>query len=136
MTDKTHNIDMDNLPMHRYITMLHLIAVKKSNFIELRDLLCIKMESGFPIAYLAKSLLGGIIEVIEDISKKWDEDIPIPNAFVFDRNGEFTSHICEYVFNDRDNQPDEQAADDYFERVISYPRWEDVLEVFRNLAFE
>ena len=136
MTNETHNIDMDNLPMHRYITMLHLIAVKKSNFIEIRDLLCIKMEKGFPIAYLAKNVLGGIIDVIEGISKEWDEDIPLPNAFVFDRYGKFTSHICEYVFDDRDNQPDKQDADDYFERVISYPRWEDVLEVFRNLAFE
>ena len=136
MTNKTHNIDMANLPMHRYVTMLHLIAVKKSNFIELRDLLCIKMKKGFPSYYLSKNVLGGIIKVIEDISNEWDEDIPIPNAFVFDRHGEFTSHICEYVFNDRDNQPDEQVADNYFERVVSYPRWEDVLEVFRNLAFE
>lgn len=136
MTNEKHNIDMANLPMHRYITMLHLIAAKKSNFIEIRDLLCIKMEKGFPIAYLAKNVLGGIINVIEDISKEWDEDIPLPNAFVFDRHADFTSHICEFVFGDRDNQPDKQDADDYFERVISYPRWEAVLEVFRTLAFE
>lgn len=135
MTNETHNIDMDNLPMHSYVTMLHLIAVKKSNFIELRDLLCIKMEAGFPIAYL-RNMLGGIIKVIEDISAEWDENIPLPNAFVFDRHGKYTSHICEYVFGDRENQPDAQVADDYFERVISYPRWEDVLEVFRHLAFE
>ena len=118
--------------------MLHLIAVKKSNFFELRDLVCIKMEKGFPGAYLSTHVLGGIIEVIEGISNsnEWKEDIPIPNAFVFDRYGKFTSHICKYVFNDRDNQPDEQVADEYFERVLSYPRWEDVLEVFRNLAFD
>lgn len=82
MTNETHNIDMANLPMHMYVTMLHLIAVKKSNFIELRDLLCIKMKKGFPSNYLS-TLLGKIIELIEHISKEWDEDIPLPNAFVF-----------------------------------------------------
>ena len=136
MTNETHNIDMANLPMHRYVTMLHLIAVKKSDFFELRDLLCIKMERGFPGTYLSTHVLGGIIKVIEGISKEWDEDIPLPNAFVFDRYGEFTSYICKYVFDDKNHQPDEQVADEYFERVLSYPRWDEVLQVFRKKAFE
>lgn len=132
--NETNNIDPENLPIHRYVTMLHLISVKKSNFIEIRDLLCIKMEKGFPSVYISKQVLGGIIKIIEGID--WDKDIPLPNVFVFDRDGKFTSFICEYVFGDRDNQPDEQEANDYFQRVTSYPRWDDVLEEFRKLAFK
>ena len=117
--------------------MLHLISVKKSNFKEIRDLLCIKMEKGFPSSYISKQVLGklgGIVKIIEGIG--WDKDIPLPNAFVFDKNGKFTSFICEYVFGDKDNQPSEEDAKAYFQRVISYPRWDDVLEEFRELAFK
>ena len=95
MSDTTNNIDVENIKMHAYIVMLHLISQKHSTFIDIRDLLCLKMERGFPQVYISKMVLGSIFQKIGELEDEWQEEIPRINAFVFKDNGTCSSYICE-----------------------------------------
>lgn len=57
------------------------------------------------------------------------------NAFAFDRYGNCTSYICETVFETKE-QPSPQDVVKYAHAIASYDKWDKVLEVFREEAFQ
>jgi len=127
----------ENRPMHAYIVMLHLVSQKHSTFKEIKELLSFEVKRGFPQAKIM-NVLGYIFERIKDLSDEWDEFIPIINALVFVDKGLCTSYICEKVFEltEKGQQPTTQQIAKYAVSVTAYPRWNDVLEVFRKEAFD
>ena len=78
-----------------------------------------------------------INNTIKYLSKKWDEDIPSINAFVFTRETECTAYICEDVFCKSDGEqpcPKEIAA--HAAAIAAYPKWDKVVEFLGREAFE
>ena len=71
---------------------------------------------------------------LKALRDEWGEDIPIMNAFAFDRHGNCTSYICETVFG-TEAQPSPQDVVKYAQAIASYDKWDKVLEVFREEAF-
>ena len=100
-----------------------------------KDLLCVKVKSGFPQAYI-KSVLANIVQTIKEIAGEWQEDIPLINAFVFKKGGKCSSFIRKKVFGDKSKHSTQQQISEHAARIAAYPKWDEVLEVFRKKAFE
>ena len=80
---------------------------------------------------LRKLYREGIIE------HRREEDIPLINAFVFDRFGKCSSYVCENIFGcDEGQQPSPRQIVEHAKKIATYPNWNKVLEVFRNEAFQ
>ena len=120
--------------MHAYIVMLHLVSRRHSTFNEVKDLLSLNVKSGFPQGYII-SVLENIAEKIIELKGEWDEYIPMINAHVFKEDGTYSHWVCEKVFG-LSKQPTPQQNAEYATRIAAYPKWDEVLEVFRKESFE
>ena len=70
------------------------------------------------------------------LSKAWDEDIPRINVFVLNRFGEWTSYVCEEIFEgDAEEHPSPLEIVEHAQKVAAYENRDKVLEVFREEAF-
>lgn len=136
MPDTTSNIETENIKMHAYIVMLHLVYRKDSTFNEVKDLLSLNVKSGFPQGYII-SVLENIVQKINELKDEWDEYIPMINVNVFKEDGTYSPWVCERVFGlAKDKQPTPRVIAEYAARINAYPKWDEVLQVFRKEAFE
>lgn len=122
----------NNKPMEAYVVMLHLVFTKEATFTDIRDLLLWdqwkQSEAIRIIAYINQRILK--------LSDEWDEEVPRINAFMLDRHGKHTSYVCREIFNlpDDGNQPTSEQSNAYKKFIENYPKWDLVLEVFREEA--
>ncbi len=115
-----------------YIILLHLVSAKKARFVEIQTLLFWdewKMAEAIRVvAHINHRLL--------ELSEEWNEGIPRINAFLFNRNGMCTDYVCEEVFKLAEGeQPTPMQIAEYAEAIHAYPKWDKVLDVFRQEAF-
>lgn len=121
-----------NKPVEAYIVMLHLVSHKSAQFTDIQTL-CFwdqwKMAEAIRVAaHIHYRLL--------ELSEEWGEEIPHINVFLFDRNGLCTSYVCEQVFKlPEGEQPSSGQIVEYAKAIYTYPKWDQVLDVFRREAF-
>ncbi len=124
MSDTTNNIYVENIKRHAYIVMLHLVSQRHSTFKDIRDLLCLKMEHGFPSWDISRMVLSSIFRKIGEPEDEWQEEIPRINTFVFKDNGKRSSCIYEKVFGieNKDLQPTSEQIGEYAARIAVYSK--------------
>lgn len=131
--EKANHLSQYNKPVEAYNVMLYLVSHKSGQFTDIQTL-CFwdqwKMAEAIRVmAHINHRLL--------ELSKKWSEDIPHINAFMFDRNGMCTTYICQHIFKLPEGvQPTARQIAEYAKAIYTYPKWDEVLEVFRQEAFE
>ncbi len=87
---------------------------------------------------MALDRFGHINKMIRYLSKKWGEDIPRINAFVFTKDGQCTDYVCREIFDKSGeaDQPCPQEIAAYAAKIAAYPKWDEIVEIFRRDAFE
>ena len=120
--------------MEAYIVLLHLVSQGWAKFADIRDLL------GWEIFKQAHAghIVAHINEKLFALSEEWGEDVPHMNAFMFiTGSGECSSYICENIFDcDKEQQPSPRQIAQYAKAIATYDKWDKVLEVFRDEAFQ
>ena len=125
--------------MNAYVIMLHLRSQGWTSMAEIWKLL------GWDQFYQmeAQRSYGHINAMIKYLSKKWDEDIPRINAFIFKdgtktKGTECTDYICKEAFGkvgDSD-QPRPKEIAEYAAKIAAYPKWDKIVEILRREAFD
>ena len=119
--------------MEAYIVLLHLVSQGWATFGDFTNLLSWDVWKQSE----ARRIVAHINSKLPALSEEWEEDIPLINAFVFDRFGKCSSYICENIFDcDEGKQPSPRQITEYAKKIATYPNWDKVLEVFRNEAFQ
>lgn len=116
--------------MKAYIVLLHLLSQKWMNLGDMIKLFGWKHYQRGD----AQETVGHVNNKIKGLSEEWGEDIPHINAFAFKNNGDCTAYICENIFETQEWPTPQQIAK-YAYRIVSYDKWDKVVEVFREAAF-
>ena len=120
--------------MNAYVILLHLRSQGWTNTAEIWKLL------GWDQFYngMAQKSYGHINEMLMYLSEKWGEDIPRINAFVFSRETKCTDYICKSVFGTSgvQEQPSPKEIAEYAAKIAAYPKWDEIVEIFRREAFD
>ena len=67
----------------------------------------------------------------------WEEDIPRINVFMFDHFGCYTSYVYKEIFGgDNEEQLSPRQIVEHAKKIATYEKWDKVLEVFRDEAFQ
>ena len=120
--------------MDAYVIMLHLRSQGWTNFAEIWRLLG---WEGPKNHYISNSCLSYIDDTIKCLREEWGEDIPRINAFVFTRKAKYTDYVCKNIFGNTDgSQPSQDQIDEYTAKITAYPKWNQVVEIFREAAFK
>ena len=118
-------------PVEAYVVMLDLVSHKSAQFTDIQAL-CFwdqwkQAEAIRVIAHINHRLLK--------LSEEWGEDIPRINAFMFDRKGRSTKYVRQHIFKLPENeQPTSRQIAECAKAIYTYPKWDKVLEVFRQEA--
>ena len=131
--EKASHLSQYNKHVEAYIVMLHLVSHKSGQFTDIQTLSFWdqwKMAEAIRVmAHIHYRLLA--------LSEEWGEDIPHINVFMFDRNGMCTTYVCQDVFKlPEGEQPTARQIAEYAKAIYTYPKWDKVLEVFRQEALE
>ena len=125
--------DYFNYPVEAYSVMLHLVCHKTAQFTDIQ-VLCFwdqwkRSEAGRVMAHINHRLT--------ELSNEWGEDIPHINVFMFHKNGTCSKYVCEHIFKlPEGQQPAPRQVAEYAKIIYTYPKWNKVLEVFRQEALE
>lgn len=127
------NSDYLKYPTEAYSVMLHLVSHKTAQFTDIRVLSFWDQWKQSE----AIRIMAHINHRLLELSNEWGEDIPRINAFMFDRKGMCTSYVCQDVFKlPEGEQPTPRQIAEYAKIIYTYPKWDKVLEVFRQEALE
>ena len=122
------------IKMDAYVIMLHLRSQGWTNTAEIWKLL------GWDQFYngMAQHRVAHIDRMIMYLSEQWGEDIPRINAFVFSRETKCTDYICKAVFgtSGEEEQPYPKEIAEHAAKIAAYPKWNEIVEIFRREAFE
>lgn len=119
--------------MQGYVVMMHLVSQGWMRFTDITKLI---FFDNFHLG-TAIQILSYIHTTIGEIEKDWNEIIPRINIFVFKANGDCSDWVCEHVFESEENgQPTPQQIAKLSADIANYDKWDKVIEVFRNKAFE
>lgn len=131
--EKVNHLSYCNRPVEAYIVMLYLVSHKSGQLTDIQVLSFWdqwnRREARWVMAHINHRLL--------ELSEKWKEDIPLINAFMFYGDGTCTTYVCEHIFKlPKGEQPTARQIAEYAKAIYTYPKWDEVLEVFRQEAFE
>ena len=132
MKNTNHLISRNN-PVEAYNVMLHLVSHGSGQFTDIRVL------SGWDQWKMAEAIrvMAHIDGRLSELSKEWGEDIPQINVFMFRGDGTCTPYVCEEIFKlPEGEQPTARQIAEYAKAIYTYPKWDQVLEVFRQEALE
>lgn len=116
--------------MEAYVVALHLVSHKRMTFTDIRDLL--SWDQWKP--YYAFSILDRIYQTIRRLKDEWQENIPPITICVFDGNGDCAKWARENFFENK--SPTAQQIAEIADAIATYDKWDEVLEVLRQEAFE
>lgn len=119
--------------MRGYVVMMHLVSQGWMNFADITKLI-----------FFDKYHLGTVVQILSyihttigEIEQDWGEPIPRINILVFKADGKCSDWVCENVFVSEGNkQPTPQQIAKLAVDIARYDKWDKVLEVFRQKAFE
>lgn len=127
------NSDYLKYPTEAYSVMLHLVSHKTAQFTDIQVLSFWDQWKQSE----AIRIMAHINHRLLELSNEWGEDIPRINTFMFNRKGMCTSYVCQDVFRlPEGEQPTPRQIAEYAKTIYTYPKWDKVLEVFRQEALE
>lgn len=131
--EKAKHLSQYNKYVEAYIVMLYLVSHKSGQFTDIQTLSFWDQwkhsEAIRVMAHIHHRLL--------ELSEEWGEDIPHINVFMFRGDGTCTPYVCKDVFKlPEGEQPTARQIAEYAKAIYTYPKWDEVLEVFRQEAFE
>ena len=69
------------------------------------------------------------------LSEEWGENIPRINIFMFYGDGMCADYVCQNIFKlSKGEQPTPRQIAACAKAIYTYPKWDKVLEVFRQEA--
>lgn len=127
------NIKYLNYPVEAYSVMLHLVSNKTAQFTDIQTLSFWDQWKHSE----AIRIMAHINHRLLELSNEWGEDIPRINAFMFTENGMCSAYTCQDVFKlPEGEQPTPRQVAEHAKAIYTYPKWDQVLEVFRQEALE
>ena len=121
------------IKMDAYIIMLHLCSQGWTKTTEIWKLLgwnqYLQQKARHRYAYINHMILHP--------SELWNEDIPRINAFIFLKDGKCLDYPHKHIFRKNNGeQPTRKEIDEYAAKIAAYPKWDEIVEIFRREAFE
>ena len=115
--------------MEAYIVLLHLVSQGWAKFADIRDLLgweIFKQAQGHIVAHINEKLFA-----FRGMGRR-----RTAHCF-YVRFWRMFSYICENIFDcDKEQQPSPRQIAQYAKAIATYDKWDKVLEVFRDEAFQ
>ena len=131
--EKANHLSQYNKPVEAYIVMLYLVSHKSGQFTDIQALsFWDQWKQSEAIRVMAH-----INHRLSELSNEWGEDIPHINAFMFYGDGTCSTYVCEHIFKlPEGEQPTPRQIAEYAKAIYTYPKWDKILEVFRQEALE
>ena len=133
-------VPKSNISMDAYLVIEHLVIHRYMTFKDMRDILSWeKPKTGYTVKIFERiSRTTKLLEDKQKLEDKRKEAIPYIHAFVFYTDtGLCPPWVCKNIFGLAENeQPTPKQIAEYAARINAYPKWDEVLQVFRKEAFE
>lgn len=126
MENTTKKYSKEDAPTYAYTVLSHLISYHNMTFVEMRDMLGISHDG-----FWYGDLLEYIVKGIENLRKKWNENIPMITLLVFNNRGNPSPWVCGYLTGNRNKPPTPEQIEKVREDVAAYDKWDKVLEAFK-----